>query len=235
MGHWLARTLKPPYSASALRKDARPFVHGTGYRVANGIRLRFWGAPDARSGLRKGLEEFFMDRTAGKILGILLMATGCVTSWSAPTQSAPTPDYIALDAPYQEVWDAAIDFLVDTGTEWEFLHNEMRTARINTLVARGPWREGTVHIPNEGAQEYADCGLRNGAPGAGWGNLWASVAIRVRAAPDGSGLLKVVIPDMWQVQRDEISRVSCVSKGILESRIRRGIEDRVTPTVRTEG
>jgi len=164
-----------------------------------------------------------------------LMLAACSPRWAPPSVLPPNPDYQRSSAPYQDVWDAAIDFLVDTGTEWDFIDNEMRTARFNTLVIRGPVFQGTRMGPHPDAQEYADCGTRGRDPGAGWGDLWASIAIRVRPAPDGSGLLKVVVPQVWQMVSGATGRVSCVSTGGLEDLITRGIEDRLTPGVRGGG
>lgn len=161
---------------------------------------------------------------------LCLLATGCAPSWSPPTGTSPTPGYVPEGASADEVWNAAVDFLVDTGTEWEFISNDMRTARINSLITRGPRVEGRQVVPNEEATQFADCGRRNDSPAAGYGDLWAAIAIRVRRTADGAGLLKVVVPRMWITVAGSENR-DCVSRGALEERIRTGIRERITPTI----
>jgi hypothetical protein len=170
-----------------------------------------------------------MYRRIAIFVALALLAPACTATWTEPSALPPTPGYERSTAQVEEVWDAAIDFLVDTGMEWEFIDNDMRTARFTTLVVRGPIGGARVPRPNPEALEYADCGMRGDGSGAGWGNLWASVAIRVRPSPDGSGLLKVVVPTMWQILPGTVGQLRCVSTGTLEEEIRGGIEERITP------
>jgi hypothetical protein len=124
-----------------------------------------------------------------------------------------------------------VDFLVETGTEWESISPELRLVRFKVLAASGP-EEGwwdPWFVPNVEARSYADCGDFGEEPGAGLGDLWFSMAIRVRVDPRGGSLLRVIALDVWQENFSKRDVVPCVSTGVFEERTVEGILRRVSP------
>ena len=175
-----------------------------------------------------------MRLTLAAVALMALAVTGCKARWVGPEILSPPPEYVEVSASPQDAWDAAVDYLVDTGTQWDFISDEMHTARMEMLVTRGPFRSGSEVVGNEAAQEFADCGQKGGATTAGWGMLWAAVAIRVRPGDGTGSLLKVVVPQMWQTSSYDPDR-RCTSTGALEALILEGIQSRFVPIVRRDG
>jgi hypothetical protein len=123
----------------------------------------------------------------------------------------------------------------------------MRFAKISGRLASGPIvlvkdpggllrLSVTDTIPSPQAIEWADCGILDGDEMAGWGDLFARFSIRVREHRT-EGIVKVVIPEMWQEMRVgpsvETRRLDCVSRGTFEDLLLDRIQDRVVPRMGT--
>ncbi len=159
------------------------------------------------------------------VLGI----TACGSKWTPPDEPSPIPSYFPIDAPESEVWNAAVDFLVDTGTEWEFISDELRLAKLQVILVRGTVKDN-MWVYNPKSSRWAHCGAVDGEPVAGYGDLWGSIAIRVRYDDDGTGLLKVVMLDVWQ-ERKPLEPDICVSTGEFEKSVVEAIQQKVVPTL----
>ncbi len=165
---------------------------------------------------------------------LLFTTLACAPAWTAPSSPEPSLGYVPVAFPPQSVWDAVVDFLVETGTEWDDMSPELRLVRFKVLAASGP-EEGwwdPWFLPNEEAREYADCGEFGSEPGAGLGDLWFDLAIRVRSDQQGGSLLRVMALEVWQENFSKRDVVPCVSTGVFESRAIEGIWRRIDPVTR---
>jgi hypothetical protein len=129
-----------------------------------------------------------------------------------------------------EAWDAVVDFLVDNGIEFDFISSEMRVAKITAILADGPLAVSGGYRANPIARTFADCGTLRGQQLAGWANLVADIAVRVRPGEDGA-LLKVVIPRM---RHEPLAAPGwdCVSTGEFEARAEARITERLSPIMK---
>jgi len=159
-----------------------------------------------------------------------LLTTGCAATYGPAHRERPEPSYTPVGANPEAAWDAAVDFLVDNGIEFDFISQDMRLAKISAVLVEGPIpnNDRTVRR-NPAASEYADCGTRNGEPRAGWGRLVADIAVRVRS-DDGRALVKVVVPRVYQVEGAGLE-ARCVSTGAFERMALDGIRERLTPII----
>lgn len=158
------------------------------------------------------------------------LSTGCTAVHGPISLDRPNPSYTQVDATPEAAWDAAVDFLVDNGIEFDFVSQDMRLAKISAVLSEGPIiRSDRRATRNPAASEYADCGTRNNEPRAGWGRLVADVAVRVRSDDDRT-LVKIVIPRLYQVEGSG-AEARCVSTGAFESLALKGIRERLTPIV----
>lgn len=181
-------------------------------------------------------------------LPILLLAGACASGPQLipATAEPPTPAYDPVGSASADAWDAVIDVLADFGVDFDFISPEMRFAKISGRVASGPiviirepsslFRMGRADtIPQSEAVSWADCGTLAGEPVVGWGDLYANFSIRVRD-DDGRGIVKVVVPDMWQigpgVQGGAPRRFRCVSRGAFEQLLVDRVRARVIPQIR---
>lgn len=166
------------------------------------------------------------------VVTAMLLQNACAAKIEPPTTPWPVPGYVPVEASSPAAWDAVVDFLVDNGTEFDFISADMRVAKITVLLAPGPigGPAERAQRPNPEAVRYADCGRSRGEPYAGWGNLIADVAVRVRPAESGS-LVKVVIPRLRQTRFDG-SQVPCVSKGVFEREAEAAIGERLEPIIK---
>src|SRR5690606_10438318 len=139
----------------------------------------------------------------------LLVLAACGPRYGPTTQPRPEPGYTPVVASPEAAWDAAVDFLVDNGIDFAFIHQDMRLAKITVVLTTGPVARGNYLSRNLEASTYADCGTRNNDPRAGWGTLKAEVAVRVRAS-DEQTLVKVVVPTVYQEEGGTVI-VRCVS------------------------
>ena len=145
---------------------------------------------------KKSLDDWgSLEKTCLAVITVLGM-TACGSKWTPPDEPSPIPTYVPINAPESEVWNAAVDFLVDTGTEWEFISDELRLAKLRVTLVRGIVGDRTRWTYNQESSRYAHCGTVDSKPVAGYGNLLGSIAIRVRKDDNGRGLLKVVMPDV---------------------------------------
>lgn len=163
---------------------------------------------------------------------LLLVLPACGVRLTLPTAVQPAPVYEAVAAPADSVWSAAVDLLLDTGTEWDFLHPEMQVARADILVHRGlGWVNQSRLARDEDIEALADCGTRSRQRTEGAWDLWASVAIRVQESAAGGSLLKVVVPRMWQERGVYGGTFRCVSRGLLEAEMRERIRELMRPNI----
>lgn len=165
------------------------------------------------------------------VLVVASFGTACTARYGPPTQFRPEPSYTNVDATPQAAWDAAVDFLIDNGINFDFISADMRLAKISAVLAVGPIARGrdTV-VRNAEASTFADCGTRNGEPRTGWGRIVADIAVRVRTDDDRT-LVKVVVPRIVQ-QEIGGGETQCVSTGAFERMAIDGIRERLTPIVR---
>lgn len=159
------------------------------------------------------------------------ISTACSTRYGASSLQPPEPGYVPVSATPEAAWDAAVDFLVDNGINFDFISQDMRLAKISAVLTEGPIsRDRQILVRNPEASTYADCGTRNNEPRAGWGRLVADIAVRVRA--DGNEtLVKVVVPRIIQEELGTVT-ARCVSTGAFERLAIEGIRQRLTPIVR---
>ena len=164
------------------------------------------------------------------MLSLTAGPSACAPRRLAPTASQPVPGYVPVEATTAQAWDAVVDFLVDNGIEFEFISSEMRVAKITAILADGPIAVKGGFMANPVARTFADCGTIRGEQLAGWADLVADIAVRVR--PGGNGaLLKVVIPRM---RHEPVGAPGwdCVSTGEFEARAEARITERLQPIMK---
>lgn len=172
-------------------------------------------------------------------LAVALFAAGCSAHRVHPPRVA-TPDleYETSPATTEALWDAALDFVAGEDPLANVPVHHERLIVTSFDVLPGPlhrkrnvrlWFDRIEPVRNPAASVYADCGKLDGKPLAGWGNLIAEVAIRVRPTEEGAGV-GVVVRRMWQEGSPALQGrdvILCASTGELEARLRRKILDRV--------
>lgn len=194
-----------------------------------------------------------------KILLVSVLTTACVPtfSYSPPSHQPPPSGYVQATHPPDQLWEAVLDYLADTGADWRpwsegerFVQGEIilvSSPRVVTVTGQENPFGGNVQtsagvrrlVPDSTGLRFADCGSMSHVPLAGAGDLRADVTVRVREGDTvgGPGLLKVAIPRIWvtnariSLDRTLSGPLPCVSTGVFEREAARAIIRRAVPNL----